>query len=209
MPHTIEKTIFKFDELTDSAKEKARDWWRQAESSDMDLLDRDDLEEIAKILGIEFDKRQVPLMNGKTRGESNIYYSGFCSQGDGACFEGRYSYTKGCAKAIRKYAPKDMRLHSIADQMQALQRKHFYRISATTSQRGHYYHSGCMSVDVYLDGVDAPRSIEDDMRDILREFADWIYQQLKSEYEYRMSNENVDESIRINDYDFDELGNID
>ena len=43
---------------------------------------------------------------------------------------------------------------------------------------------------------------------MLRSFADWIYRQLKEEYEYRMSDENVDESIRINEYEFDENGRI-
>ena len=205
---TIKKTLFKFDELSDSAKEKARDWWRASELSDMDLIDRDDFEAITKILGIKFDEKRVPLMNGSTRGESKIYYSGFCSQGDGACFEGRYSYAKGCAKEIRKYAPQDTRLHSIADQLQELQRKHFYRIEARATHSGHYYHSGCMSVDVYLKGEDAPRDVEEDTRDILRSFADWIYRQLEKEYEYRMSDENVDENIRINEYEFDEEGRI-
>ena len=65
-----------------------------------------------------------------------------------------------------------------------------------------------MSVDVYLKGDDAPRDVEEDTRDILREFADWIYRHLESEYEYRMSDENVDESIRINEYEFDENGRI-
>ena len=120
--------------------------------------------------------------------------------------EGRYSYAKGSAAKIRKHAPQDTRLHSIADQLAALQKRHFYRIEATCSHRGRYYHSGCMSVDVYLKGDDAPRDVEEDTRDILREFADWIYRHLESEYEYRMSDENVDESLRINEYEFDEDG---
>ena len=57
-------------------------------------------------------------------------------------------------------------------------------------------------------GADVSRSIEEDTRDLLRSFADWIYRQLKEEYEYRMSDENVDESIRINEYEFDENGRI-
>ena len=46
------------------------------------------------------------------------------------------------------------------------------------------------------------------MRDALRSFADWIYRQLEKEYEFNMSDENVDESIRINEYEFDETGAI-
>ena len=212
MPHTqvTTKEVFKFDELSDSAKEKARDWWRSCERQDCDdLIDRDDIETIANILGIEFDCRPVKLMGGGTRYESKIWYSGFSSQGDGACFEGTYSYAKGSAKKIREHAPLDIRLHSIADQLQTLQRKHFYKIGARCTHSGHYYHSGCMHVEVWLnDQMDAPRDVEEETRDILRSFADWIYRQLESEYEYRMSNENVDESIRINEYEFDENGRI-
>lgn len=209
MTRTIEKTLYKFDELSDDAKEKAREWWRRCENEDCsDLIDRDDFETCAKILGIEFDTRPVKLMGGGTRYESKIYYSGFWSQGDGACFEGRYSYEKQCAKKIRDHAPQDTRLHAIADQLQVLQRKHFYRIAAHMTHNGHYYHSGCMFVDATLNGDDAPRSIEEDIRDIMRKFADWIYRQLESEYEYRMSDENVDESIRCNEYEFNEDGHI-
>ena len=210
MTRVIEKTLYKFDELSDDAKEKAREWWRQCEAQDSgsDLIDRDDFEQVAKILGIEFDSRRVPLMNGKTRSEPMIWFSGFSSQGDGACFDGRYSYAKGAAKTIRDYAPNDSELHRIADELQAIQRKSFYRIEARTKQNGYYRHSGCMSVDVYVNGDDAPRAIEEEIRDLLRSFADWIYRQLESEYEYRMSDENVDESIRINEYEFREDGHI-
>ena len=214
MPRTqvTTKEVFKFDELPDSAKEKARDWWRECEMLDgLDLIDMnaDDFNEIAKLLGIEFDQRPVKLMGGGTRYESKIWYSGFSSQGDGACFEGRYSYAKGMRKAIRAHAPLDTELHRIADGLFDLQRRAFYRLEARAIHHGRYYHSGCMSVDVSLaNGADVSRSIEEDTRDLLRSFADWIYRQLKEEYEYRMSDENVDESIRINEYEFDENGRI-
>jgi hypothetical protein len=34
----------------------------------------------------------------------------------------------------------------------------------------------------------------------------WIYRQLEAEYDYRMSAESVEESILINEYEFDENG---
>lgn len=58
------------------------DWW--------DGLFEDFVEQLAEI-GITIDTHEVKLMNGKTRQDSNIYFSGFWSQGDGACFEGRVS----------------------------------------------------------------------------------------------------------------------
>lgn len=210
MPHTVSKDAYFFDELDESAKERARDWWRQAETDDFDTdFVIDDAEQIAEILGIEFATRSVPLMGGGTRTDSKVYWSGFSSQGDGACFEGRYSYAKGAAKKIRAYAPNDKRLHAIADSLQEAQRKAFYRLGAQMTHSGHYYHSGCMSVSVYdveAQYRDFPEGVEEEIIGAMRDFADWIYRQLEAEYEYRMSDENVDESIRINEYEFDESG---
>lgn len=212
MPRTVESTVFQFDELSDTAKEHARDWWRSCESQDWHDSEYilDDAKAIAEILGIEFNTRQVPLMNGSTRPEPNIYWSGFWSQGDGACFEGSYAYKAGSCKAIRAYAPTDKTLHEIADNLRDIQRKYFYQLRATCRHSGRYQHSGCMSVDVeHAD--DCWRDIgdaEDDIQDELRNFADWIYSQLETAYFYSMSEKNVDENIRANEYEFDENGTI-
>lgn len=211
MARTVETTIYKFDELSDTARELARDWWRNATSADFDASATiEDAERVAQILGIEFATRQIQLMGGGTRRESAVYWSGFWSQSDGACFEGVYRYAKGAAKAIREYAPTDTRLHAIADALQTTQRKAFYRLEASISHHGHYYHSGCMSVSVD-DREDSYRDVsrfEDDITEAMRDFADWIYRQLEAEYEYTMSDENVDESIRINEYEFEADGSI-
>lgn len=200
MSRTVEKTVFAFAELSDSAKERARDWWRSCENQDFDTdFIFDDAQTIGGILGIAIATHAVKLMGGGTRYDPTIFYSGFSSQGDGACFEGSYAYAKGAAKSIREHAPMDTVLHGIADRLQAIQRIYFYRIEATMKHRGHYSHSGCMDVDV---------SLADDVRQCMRDFADWIYRQLESEYVYRMSDEQVDESIECNEYEFDADGRI-
>jgi hypothetical protein len=58
------------------------DWW--------DGLFEDFVEQLTEI-GITVDTHEVKLMNGKTRQDPNIYFSGFWSQGDGACFAGSVS----------------------------------------------------------------------------------------------------------------------
>lgn len=211
MPAIRELTVYKFEELSDSAKERARDWWRSCESQEFDTeFMYDDFKAIADILGIEFNQRAVPLMNGSKRYEPTIWWSGFSSQGDGACFEGRYRYAKGAPKAIAEYAPKDSRLLEIAQGLQAIQSRHFYRLESIVKHRGHYYHEYCTEIDVfdrednYRDIGDAAESIAELMRDFMR----WIYRQLEAEHEYRMSDENVDESIIANEYEFTEEGAI-
>jgi hypothetical protein len=44
--------------------------------------------------------------------------------------------------------------------------------------------------------------------ELLRDYMRWIYRQLESAYEFHMSDESVDESIRINGYEFDENGRL-
>lgn len=198
MPITKEVTLYHFEELSDAAKEKARDWWRECENQDFSAeFEYADFEECGRILGIEFKSRPVKLMNGSTRYEPTIYWSGFSSQGGGACFEGSYAYAKGSQKAIRAHAPKDERLHAIADELAATQKPYFFKLTATATHRGHYYHSGCMEIDVEHSD-DSYRSVSvDHVRNALRSFADWMYKQLEAEYEYRMSDEQVDESMPI------------
>lgn len=182
--------VYKFDELDDSAKETARNWYREG-ALDYEWWEFEDTKTIAIILGIGID---------------NIFFSGFSSQGDGACFEGEYHYEKGSVAAIKKYAPQDTTLHQIAMDLQTVQRPSFYKLSATVKHRGHYYHENCTEIDVYR--VDDYASIEehDAIVEALRDFMRWIYRQLESEYEYQMSDECVDEMIQCNEYEFNEDG---
>ena len=206
---TIERTLYKFDELSDGAKETARDWWRQCENSDFDTeFLYDDFEHVAEALGVTFKRRDVPLCGGGTRSKPSIFWTGFSSQGDGASFEGAYEYVKQSRKKIREYAPHDSTLHEIADSLFEIQRKHFYRLTASTLQRGYYMHSGCMAVDVHEDGRDADADTADEVKSALRSFADWMYSALEKEYWYRMSAEHVDEMITANEYEFSEDGQI-
>ncbi len=213
MPRTMvtETQVYKYEELDDEAKEKAYDKWRDVECQDWhwDYV-YEDAERVATILGITFDTRQVKLMNGSTRPEVCIWFSGFWSQGDGACFEGTYRYAKGSAKEIRKYAPQDKDLHSIADRLQAVQKKFLYRLRAHVTHRGHYYHAYSTDISVY-DSENEYRDIgdaEDEVKGCLRDFMDWIYKQLKAEYEYQVSEEAFESAVECNDWEFDEDGNI-
>lgn len=202
--------LFQFDELDEDAKERARDWYREGALLD-DWYESvyEDAARIMEVLGIRSQK-PVKLMSGGTRYDPCIWFSGFSSQGDGACFEGSYSYAKGSRKAIREYAPQDTELHRIADTLADTQRRYFYRLSANVDHSGHYYHEGCTRIDVSYDGDDY-RDIDGDdddaIQEALRDFMRWIYRALEREHDYLMSDESVDESIRANEYEFDEDGN--
>lgn len=210
MPITVEHTLYRFDELSDRAKETARDWWRELEATDFDTeFVIEDAQRMGAILGIEFDTRPVKLMNGNTRYDATVYWSGFSSQGDGACFEGQYRYAKQApAKIAKETGNTDKELARIATELQAAQKSRGYRLEAICRHSGHYYHSGCMSVDVF-DREDNCRDIgeaDETVRQALRDFADWVYRQLETEYEWRMADEQVDDAITCNEYTFDESG---
>lgn len=203
---TVEKTLYKYEELSDRAKQKAREcyleggldysWWEYA---------YEDFARVAEILGITLSQRSVPLMNGKCRYEPEIYFSGFYHQGSGSSFCGTYGYAKGAVAKIKKYAPQDEELHRIAQGLQDVQRSHFYRLTADiTSARDHYIRVEVGdSENPYRDIGEA----EDGVRELMNDFNDWMFKCLQDEYEYLTSDEAVEESVVANEYEFDEYGN--
>lgn len=203
---TVETTAYLFDELGDRAKEKARDWYR-AGGMDYDWWDGVymQVEDAARILGVEFDRHKTN--NPKAVGGPKIYFSGFYHQGQGSAFEGSYRYAKGAAKAIRAEFPTDKELHRIADDLQAVQARAFYALSAAISAR--------RDTDISVSVEDTRHNygwctddLERELRDILRAFNDWIFSALLAEYEYLTSDESVDESLRVHGCEFTEDGEI-
>ena len=205
MPKLISKEVYQYSELSEEAQEKARDWCREASMGDNYFSEYviEDAVRMAEIIGIE-----ISMRDGK-KSEPKIYWSGFSSQGDGACFEGRYHYTKGAVKKI-KAETNDKELIRISEQLQDVQKSYFYRLSANMKHQGRYSHSNAMSVDVDYSGDDS-RDISDagdEVTQLMRDFADWIYSNLEKEWDYQNSGEAVEETILTNKYDFNEDGSI-
>lgn len=193
MSREVTVTLYEYEELSDKAKEKARDWFREG-ALDYEWWDAvyDDFIQVAGILGIE-------IRHDKRRG-FRICFSGFASQGDGASFEGYYSYSKNAHKKIREYAPEDKVLHSIADQLLEMQKANGYRLIASIDQSGHYSHSGTMSGEVYKNGEE--HYDDPEVMSLMRELADWLYQRLHDDYVWQMSDETVADNIVCNEYEF-------
>jgi len=198
---TIEVTLYQFNELSPAAKEKAREWFRDGLQLHTDFVFEPAIT-AAKLLGITFADRTVRLMNGKTRIEPDIRYSGFSSQGDGASFVGTYDYRQDAPQAIRADFPTVTVLHRIADALEALQAPHAGTVTARISQSGNYVHKYTMSADVLIGEEEAPDRDTNTFLGAMRDFAQWIYDTLYDEWEYQMSDASVDESIAANEYDF-------
>ena len=96
MPRIVETTVFHLGELSEKARETARAWYRGAAAcDDWHECVFEDFETISAILGIRVKTRSVRLFGGGTRQKPCIWFSGFASQGDGACFEGAYGFATG------------------------------------------------------------------------------------------------------------------
>jgi hypothetical protein len=215
MPRNKVTEIFKYEELSDSAKQKAREWYR-GEGPDYEWWDSvyDDFEEVCKILGVELDTKSVLLMNGKTRQEPRIYFSGFWSQGDGACFAGRFRGKLDMVEKIKEYAPQDTDLHNIAaclfvDFVQPYNAT--CRVDITTTGRYSHSHTMRFEFNEYetSEGEWEPmedRGREEVVENNLRWLADWLYHRLEKEYDWLTSDEIVEENIIANGYEFNEYG---
>lgn len=210
MPEVIETLVYTLDELDERAKARARDWYRQTlHHDDWHDVVFEDFERVCEILGVELATRPVRLHGGGVRHRPCIWSSGFASQGDGACFEGQYSYRKGAARKIRAYAPKDQRLVAIADQLQRIQRQNLYALVARITHRGRYFHEHSMEISVERASQTWQPPIkgaEEATCEALRDLALWLYRQLEREHEFQMSSDIVDEGLRANGYTFTEEG---
>lgn len=183
----------KIDELPEEVKESVLNANRSINVEDIEWWDCtvDDVKEVGKLIGIDID---------------NVYFSGFCNQGDGACFEGDYEYRKQSVSLVFGHAPKDKELKRIANELQELQRRFFYQLTARVKHRGHYMHELCTVIDVSGNedfSYDVHEDAEDGITEFLRDFMRWIYKRLENEYEYLTSDEAVEETLKINEYNFD------
>lgn len=203
MSRTMSVEVFRFDELSEDAKERAREWWRGCiDSNDFDYV-IEDVVRAGEMLGIEFDTHPVKLMNGNTRQDVNVWWSGFNSQGDGACFEGTYRYAPGALKKLQKEYSTDYELHRIAQRLQDAQKPYLYKLVAIVSKTDRYCNENSVFIDVEHCG-DRYRDISnaDDIDNALRDFCIWIYRQLENENDYLHGEKQIDDAIRANEYEF-------
>lgn len=192
---TTQTKVFTFEELSNKAKERVRQWWS-------DGLDTESWSEPV----IEDAKQIAALMGWEA---ANVNFSGFWSQGDGACFVGHMRYAKGCAKAVKDHAALDEELHRIAKAWQDLQAKYFYSLEAQVYKTcNRYSHENTVSFDVedQRDRGSSCHPVEGDVAEIGRDFMRWIYKALESAHDYEVSLENVAEICKTNEYLFREDG---
>lgn len=188
----------KYHELGDSAKEKARAWMVDCVHSDGWCAEWviEDWKDILDCLGFY---------------ETDIFWSGFGSQGDGACFVGswREEYVRydklvelvGQEKAA-DYGEFFYKLKLFRD-MGAIQ-PHYVRLN----HRGLYSHENSIHYDLDIPETDSETvpCFEEDFKEACRYLMRTIYRQLEAEYAHQVSEEAIVESIECNEYDFNDKG---
>lgn len=185
-----EITVFNFAELTADVQKNVLDHFRDI-NTDYEWWNciADDWSEKLETFGFIAPK---------------IYFSGFYSQGDGACFDARINLDQ----AFSKYLEECPRKHERA--IRAFLEDCNARI-VTTSHR--YSHENTRSIE-YESGREGKHlnAILDNLIDWLEEkrkaFCREIYRELEREYDSLTSNEAVQESIEANDYEFTAIGKI-
>jgi hypothetical protein len=210
MPQTITITseAYSFDELSDAAKERARDWYRECIDEHDFSCEIDEFVTIGEAIGIDFDTHEVKLMSGKTRSDPDIYWSvGYC-QSDHASFEGTYDYNAAAVAKLRAINDDDTwEPLRIATELAEIQLRNAFGIRAVCKVRGNRDY---LSVEECYDRRDEERDLGADgkaVEECMERLARYLYKQLRDQSDYLHSDEAVDESILANDYKFDEEGN--
>lgn len=168
-------------------------------------------EEKLKEKGIELDSKTSRTVGGHTISSPAIYFSGFWSQGDGACFEGGL------------YMDKFIEAHDLAKDYKAVA---FFvasgdSITCSISHNGRYYHSNSVdyNFDCYIETEehDPVRTaineamyeqfesewggFQTSVKDICQGYMNEIYSDLEKEYDYLTSDEAVWDAIEANEWD--------
>jgi hypothetical protein len=181
----------------------------------------DDAATVAEFLGLDINQTAYKTMGGETKYEPAVYFSGFWSQGDGACVEGTWRASDVKVDKLKEYAPQDKELHRIVDGLAEIAKEYpdgYFKVRHS----GRYSHSGCTAFDIELpcEAFDEAEygspehkrldekmsNDEETLKELARDFMDWIYKQLGKEWDFQNSGEQVEESIRANEYEFLEDG---
>ena len=187
--------VYKFSELSAKAKERA------LESLRLTNVDYDGWHDFV----IEGWEEKLNKLGYK---DAKIYFSGFYSQGDGACFEARID--------VAEY----IKAHKLSKKY-PLSKKYSEYIRCSLKHGGHYYHSTmtdlrreieCAVADTGgdWDMIDAELStLEDMILEERRNLGNKLYRELENAYSNLTENGAVIETIEANDYRFTIEGLLD
>lgn len=192
MPRIHETTLYSFDELSTESKERAITSFQEDDSYldyEWDEYTINDFKTILELIGYY---------------DITCYFSGFQSQGDGACFSARFSRNKRCLEKVKSYCPKEEEILDIVEQIQSEIPLHEeYKIKHS----GRYYHEYCTNV-YYLGDSEKAEQLDERFLELSRQLMRILYKKLNDEYDYLNSSEAITELIKANDYEFTKDGTL-
>jgi len=204
MPTTKEITVYKFSELSESVKKKVLERYRENIEFFHDFV----IDDARVMLGM------FGFSNVK------IEFSGFWSQGDGACFTGGFdSSTFGFDKVV-EYAPQDKGIVRVAEGFKGVCSEYssvrfsLYKISH------HYSHHNTIGItDVDFCDLKTGEGVYDFFNDkqvkewkylqkLSQDLMQWIYKRLEEEWEYQTSDEQILEQLNDGGQEYLEDGSV-
>jgi hypothetical protein len=214
----------KYADLSDKAKERARNAWRDAGEPD-DWWDDvyKDVSTTGALMGIEIANRVTKTVKGESYPVLDISFN----IGEGASYSGVLDVAglNDCLAKVSEHVG-DLNtgheLYDLARRGEALYEMivaHWTANRLSGVEEDDQEHPGCgpdMRVliqdrtggfSTYVVGLMAPDDIDLAMSEYVAAYADYIYEQLQAEEAYIYSDTYVVESILSNDADFDEDGN--
>lgn len=183
----VSVSLFSLNELSPEAKKRAIEKEREFLSSQWDgEYTKNDAKDIFTLLGYDIDK---------------IYYSGFASQGDGACFEGTWRASQVQPGKAHEYAPQDTKIKDLATEIEVFAAK-YPELSFSVNHSGHYYHEFCTTFDIADEFEMSDKDFNDIEKQLIefsRALMKWLYRRLESDYFSDMEDEQIEENINAND----------
>lgn len=206
----MEKTEFEITELSERAKQHAYEKWRE-HAADYEWWDwiYEDFKTEMESKGIAVDQ---------------MYFSGFWSQGDGACFEGRvkaHEFIDAHTTEENGMKAKYLLIYEAS--------KDYWGGDIQISHTDRYYHSNSVSYALVQCTYYAPdtgifKEMDDNayeqacnlvlddweqlVKDTCRGYMDKLYKKLEDQYEFETSMESFEECSKANEWVYDEDGDI-
>lgn len=125
---------------------------------------------------------------------SDVQFSGFWSQGDGASFTGDFSLYDVSPAELKASLPTEVELHQLVDRLYVFAEDHPTIEGTITRLSSRYSHSNTMLIGEFTSDLDYCTVEADDflpyqgeVLQIFRQLADWLYSRLSNEYDFQLA----------------------
>ena len=181
---TIETTLYTYNELSKDVQAKVFATWQNSQR---------------EIWSVETCE-QIDLLTMLGFTDTEIFMSGFGSQGDGACFIGNYVKTKIDLELVKSTYPGMDEYLEIATQLDNLI-ECFESVKIYHNDR--YYHEYSVSYDFVIDENDNDNLGDvhkiDEFKNIVRKLSKMFYKEFEADYDYWQSEELFNDDYANND----------